>query len=115
MENKPTSLLVMSLGKALNGMPSSLCGKQVVGSSSLAVVCPSLTKDVQTEHELIRMNEPLRYVFCFNGISCHYESNPSIPHYLRVQIDVTYATSIYRISLSSHMPNINNLFITFSI
>ena len=28
MENKPASLLVVSLGKARNGMPSSLCGRQ---------------------------------------------------------------------------------------
>ena len=27
--NKPASLLVVYLGKALNGMPPSLCGKQV--------------------------------------------------------------------------------------
>ena len=30
VENKPASLLVVSLGKALNGMPPSLCGRQVV-------------------------------------------------------------------------------------
>ena len=28
VENKPASLLVVSLVKALNGMPPSLCGKQ---------------------------------------------------------------------------------------
>ena len=38
MENKPASLLVVSLGKTLNGMPPSLCGKQVLGSSSLPFV-----------------------------------------------------------------------------
>ena len=38
MENKLASLLVLSLGKALNGMPPSFGGKQVVGSSSLPVV-----------------------------------------------------------------------------
>ena len=38
VENKPASLLVVSLGKTLNGMASSLCGKQVVGPSSLLVV-----------------------------------------------------------------------------
>ena len=38
VENKPASLLVVSLGKALNGMPPSLCGRQVVGPSSLPVV-----------------------------------------------------------------------------
>ena len=31
VENKPYSLLVVFLGKTLNGMPSSLCGRQVVG------------------------------------------------------------------------------------
>ena len=35
---KPASLLVVSLGKALNGMPPSLCGRQMVGPSSLPIV-----------------------------------------------------------------------------
>ena len=38
VENKPASLLVVSLGRALNGMPPSLCGRQMVGPSSLPVV-----------------------------------------------------------------------------
>ena len=38
VENKPASLLVVSLGKALNGMPPSLCGTQMVGPSSLPAV-----------------------------------------------------------------------------
>ena len=38
MENKPASLLVVFLGKALNGMPPSLCSRQMVGPSSLPVV-----------------------------------------------------------------------------
>ena len=38
VENKPASLLVVSLGKALNGIPPSSCGRQVVGPSSLTVV-----------------------------------------------------------------------------
>ena len=37
VENRPASLLVFS-GKALNGMPPSLCGRQMVGPSSLPVV-----------------------------------------------------------------------------
>ena len=37
MENKPASLLVVSLGKTLNGMPPSLCGRQMMGPSSLPV------------------------------------------------------------------------------
>ena len=41
-ENKPASLLVVSLGKTLNGMPPSLCGRQVVGPSSLPVVVASV-------------------------------------------------------------------------
>ena len=31
----PASLLVVSMGKALNGMPPSLCDKQMVGPGSL--------------------------------------------------------------------------------
>ena len=38
VENKPASLLVVSLSKALNGMPPSLCRRQMVGPSSLPVV-----------------------------------------------------------------------------
>ena len=38
VKSKPASLLVVSLGKALNGMPPPACGKQVVGPSSLPVV-----------------------------------------------------------------------------
>ena len=38
VENKPASLLVVSLGKALNGIPPSLCGRQMVGPRSLPVV-----------------------------------------------------------------------------
>ena len=38
MENKPASLLVVSLGEALNGMPLSSCGRQVAGPSSLPIV-----------------------------------------------------------------------------
>ena len=38
VENKPASLLVVSLGIALKGMPPSLCGRQMVGPSSLPVV-----------------------------------------------------------------------------
>ena len=38
VKNKPASLLDMSLGKAFNGMPSSSCGRQMVGPSSLAVM-----------------------------------------------------------------------------
>ena len=38
VENKSAGLLVVSMGKALNGMPPSLCGRQMVGPSSLPVV-----------------------------------------------------------------------------
>ena len=38
VDNKPARLLVVSLGKVLNGMPPSSCGKQMVGPSSLPVV-----------------------------------------------------------------------------
>ena len=38
VENKPASLLVVSLGKTFNGTPPSLCGRQMVGPSSLPVV-----------------------------------------------------------------------------
>ena len=37
VKSKPASLLVVFLGKALNGMPRSLCGRQEVGPSSLPV------------------------------------------------------------------------------
>ena len=42
VENKPASLLVVSLGKTLSGMPPSLCGRQLVGPSSLPFVVASV-------------------------------------------------------------------------
>ena len=48
MENKPPSLLVVSLGKTLNGMPPSLCGRAM---QSTRRSVPSLTEDSQTERE----------------------------------------------------------------
>ena len=57
VENKPASFLVVSLGKTPNGMLPSLCGRQMVGPSSLPVMMASLIKDMQTEHQLIRVNE----------------------------------------------------------
>ena len=38
VENKPASLLLVSLGKTLYGIPPSLCGRQMVRPSSLPVV-----------------------------------------------------------------------------
>ena len=38
VENNPASLLVVSLGKTLNRMLPSLCGRQVVGPSSLPIM-----------------------------------------------------------------------------
>ena len=38
VENKQASLLAVSLGKALNGMPPSSYGRQVAGPSSLPIV-----------------------------------------------------------------------------
>ena len=38
VENKPANFFVVSLDKALNGMPPFLCGRQMVGLSSLPVV-----------------------------------------------------------------------------
>ena len=33
VKNKPASLLAVPLGKALSGIPSSWCGRQVAGNS----------------------------------------------------------------------------------
>ena len=38
VENKPASLLVVSLGKTVNKTPPPLCGKQMAGPSGLPVV-----------------------------------------------------------------------------
>ena len=47
VKSKPASLLVVSLGKTLNGVPLSLCGRQVAGPSSLPiVVAPSVSASV---------------------------------------------------------------------
>ena len=42
VENKPASLLVVSLGKTFDKMPPFLCGRQVVGPSSLPDVVASV-------------------------------------------------------------------------
>ena len=44
VENKAASLLVVSLGKTINGMPLSLCGRQVVGSCSQQIAQTSKEK-----------------------------------------------------------------------
>ena len=41
-ENKTASLLVVFLGKTLNGMPPFLCVRQMVGPSSLPIVVASV-------------------------------------------------------------------------
>ena len=53
MENKSASLLVVSLRKALNEMPPSLCGKYADGGAKQSTRRggPSLTEDLQTERE----------------------------------------------------------------
>ena len=51
VENKPASLLVMSLNKTLNGMPQSLWQKYGEAKQSTRRGGPSLTEDLQTERE----------------------------------------------------------------
>ena len=63
VESKLTSLLVVSLGKTLNGMPPSSCSRQVVRPSSLL-------KNMQTEHKLIRMNEAIDILRIVFDITC---------------------------------------------
>ena len=45
--SKPASLLVVSLGKTLNGMPPSFCGREVAEPGSLPVVVACLIVDKQ--------------------------------------------------------------------
>ena len=47
VENKPASLLVVSLSKALNGMPPSLCGRQMAVPNFYQSWYRSLNKDQQ--------------------------------------------------------------------
>ena len=54
VENNPASLLVGSLGKALNDMPPCSCGRQMVGPSSLPIVVAQSNEGSQTEHERTR-------------------------------------------------------------
>ena len=52
VENKPASLLVVSLGKTFNGMPPSLMWQTDGGAKqSTRRGDPSLTEDLQTERE----------------------------------------------------------------
>ena len=52
MENKPASLLVVTLGKTLNGMPPSfVLQTDDEAKQSTRHGGPSLTEDLQTERE----------------------------------------------------------------
>ena len=55
VENKPTSLLVVSLGKALNGTPPPLRGRQVAHTSEMATF-----KRVQTSRP--KYSETIRFL-----------------------------------------------------
>ena len=46
VENKTASALFASLGKAHNGMPPSLCGRQVVGPKSYPSSLSNLIKEI---------------------------------------------------------------------
>ena len=54
VEKKLAGMLVVSPEKALNGIPSLFCERQMVESSSLSNVVATLTNDWQTEHDLPR-------------------------------------------------------------
>ena len=65
VENKPASLLVVSSGKALNEIPSFLCGRQVMGpKQSTHCGGPSLTEDLQTEHRATILSKKTEPVSC---------------------------------------------------
>ena len=64
VENKPASLLVESLGKALNGMPPFSNGRQMVGRAVYPSWWPSLTEDLQTEHERTALINSRLNVWC---------------------------------------------------
>ena len=57
VEYKPTRLLVVSLGKALDRMPPFSCGRQMGGPSSLPIVVAQSDKIHVTEHELRHINK----------------------------------------------------------
>ena len=61
-DNKPASSLVF-LGNELNRIPPSLRGRQMMGPSNLFVVVAYQTMNLQTEHELIRVNGSATYRF----------------------------------------------------
>ena len=75
VENKLASLLVVSLGKALNGMPPSLCGRQMVGPSSLPVVVaqsderPANRAWARTREWMNKMGRPVDSPASFRPIS----------------------------------------------
>ena len=61
VENKPASLLVVSLGKTLNGMLFHLhVADRWWGQAVYLSWWLSLTKDMQTEHKLIRLKHKIR-------------------------------------------------------
>ena len=54
MENKPASLVVVPLGKALNGIPPSQCGRKMAGNSSASSYsASSLSRDKRINMPII--------------------------------------------------------------
>ena len=62
VEKKPTSSQVVRLETVLNRIPPSSRGRKVAKQSNQPSEWLTLTKDMQAEHELIRMNEVHQYI-----------------------------------------------------
>ena len=60
MENKPASLLVVSLGKALNGTPPPLCGRQMAQTArkwQLSSECGHLVQNIAIQFAFLCMED----------------------------------------------------------
>ena len=60
VENKPASSLVVSLGKALNGTPPPLCGRQVAQTSrkcQLPSECGLSVQNIAIQFAFLRMED----------------------------------------------------------
>ena len=95
VENKPASLFVESLDKAVNWMPPFSCGRQIVGPSSHPSWWPSLTEDSQTEPERTRNV----YMYVYHHISkqvCCSGFEPGF--YVNSVFDLSCLESLYLFS-----------------
>ena len=79
MKKKPVSALVVSLGETLRGISLFLCADRWPGLTVYSSWWSSATKDKQTEHELIGINESSFFYL----LMWHRITDPRLTRYIK--------------------------------